>query len=132
MVLPGAAAGCADLAPTAAFACSRHMWGFRPGREARLARAQFKNSFLGGADLSGGRSQRRRAHGRRVLRKLRPGVQARAGESQRGLPRGAHLDQACGALYDDSTVWPDGFDYRAAGARHVNEDQEPGSVPPPD
>jgi hypothetical protein len=36
-----------------------------------------------------------------------------------------------GCFYDDDTRWPEGFDPEAAGARHVDEDEEPGSVPPP-
>jgi uncharacterized protein YjbI with pentapeptide repeats len=44
--------------------------------------------------------------------------------------RGANLHQA---FYGDGTTWPEGFDPKAAGARHVDEaDSGPDSVPPPD
>jgi hypothetical protein len=44
----------------------------------------------------------------------------------------AHLEGAAldNARYDARTIWPGGFDPKAAGAVPIEEDDELGSIPP--
>lgn len=100
-----------------------------------LSRANLQGADLSGADLSGANLQG--ADLRRA--RFRPMAVLTGSEGwkiQHANLRGAELDGADfggaelkEALYDDGTDWPRGFDYRAAGARHVDEEKGPDSVP---
>jgi uncharacterized protein YjbI with pentapeptide repeats len=91
--------------------------------EADLAWAHLEWAFLGGAHLEraglAGAHLERANLGEAHLEKAHLGEAHLEGASLAG----AHLEGAelKRVVYDDATTWPEGFDYRAAGALHVDE-----------
>jgi uncharacterized protein YjbI with pentapeptide repeats len=98
--------------------------------KAVLVQAQLNNATLTGANLQGAKLPGADLSGADLQRVQLQGAAFRGG----AYFRDAVLEwtKVEDALYDDDTTWPEGFDYEAAGARHVNEGlPPPDSVPPP-
>ena len=113
-----------DVAVPAVEQLKTHGWGFRKLDELDES---LVGASLGHANLQGARLSHANLQGAKLMR-----AKLQAADLMRAKLQGANLAHAnleeadlTLALYNDDTVWPDGFDSKAAGAINEDEEQEP-------